>query len=46
MTIRVPVGLIVAITPFNAPLNLAAHKAAPAIAAGNAVVLKPSPRTP
>jgi acyl-CoA reductase-like NAD-dependent aldehyde dehydrogenase len=44
-TIRVPVGVICAITPFNGPLNLASHKLAPAIAAGNAVVLKPGPTT-
>ncbi|TBL75670.1 aldehyde dehydrogenase family protein [Paenibacillus thalictri] len=45
-TIRVPVGVICAITPFNFPLNLVAHKVAPAIAAGNAVVLKPAGYTP
>ncbi len=45
-TIRVPVGLICAISPFNFPLNLVAHKIGPAIAAGNAVVLKPSNLTP
>jgi glyceraldehyde-3-phosphate dehydrogenase (NADP+) len=44
--IRVPVGIVVAITPFNFPLNLAAHKVAPAIAGGNAVVLKPASTTP
>lgn len=44
--IRRPLGVIVAITPFNFPLNLAAHKVAPAIAAGNAVVLKPASVTP
>ena len=44
--LRVPLGVIVAITPFNFPLNLAAHKVGPAIAAGNAVVLKPSSYTP
>lgn len=43
---RVPVGVIVAITPFNFPLNLVAHKLAPAIAAGNAVILKPTPEAP
>ena len=37
-----PLGIILAITPFNDPLNLAAHKLGPAIAAGNAVILKPS----
>ena len=45
-TLRVPLGVICAITPFNAPLNTVAHKVAPAIAAGNAVVLKPSSHTP
>jgi succinate-semialdehyde dehydrogenase/glutarate-semialdehyde dehydrogenase len=45
-TIRVPLGVVLAITPFNAPLNTVAHKIAPAIAAGNAVVLKPSSSTP
>jgi glyceraldehyde-3-phosphate dehydrogenase (NADP+) len=43
---RFPVGPVAAITPFNFPLNLALHKVAPAIAAGNPVILKPSPRTP
>lgn len=43
---RVPVGVVSAIAPFNFPLNLVAHKLAPAIAAGNPVILKPSPRTP
>ncbi len=42
---RVPVGPVVAITPFNFPLNLAAHKLGPAVAAGNTVILKPSPMT-
>jgi acyl-CoA reductase-like NAD-dependent aldehyde dehydrogenase len=45
-TIRVPVGVIGAITPFNFPFNLVAHKVGPAIAAGNAVVLKPAEVTP
>lgn len=44
--LRVPLGTVVAITPFNFPLNLAAHKVAPAIAAGNSVVLKPASATP
>ena len=44
--LRFPVGVVAAITPFNSPLNLAAHKIAPAIAAGNAVVLKPAPQAP
>lgn len=46
ITRRFPLGVIAALTPFNFPLNLAAHKVAPALAAGNSVVLKPSPRTP
>lgn len=45
-TLRVPLGLICAITPFNAPLNTVAHKVCPALAAGNAVILKPSLHTP
>jgi acyl-CoA reductase-like NAD-dependent aldehyde dehydrogenase len=44
--IRVPLGVVAAITPFNFPLNLVAHKVAPAIAAGCPVVLKPAPQTP
>jgi len=44
--VRRPVGVIAAISPFNFPLNLVAHKVAPAIAAGNAVVLKPASTTP
>ncbi|HDL19520.1 MAG TPA: aldehyde dehydrogenase family protein [Bacteroidetes bacterium] len=43
---RFPIGIIVAITPFNDPLNLVAHKLGPAIAGGNAVVLKPATVTP
>jgi acyl-CoA reductase-like NAD-dependent aldehyde dehydrogenase len=43
---RDPVGVIAAITPFNFPLNLVAHKLAPALVAGNAVVLKPTPEAP
>jgi len=43
---RVPLGVVVAITPFNFPLNLAAHKLGPALAAGNAVVFKPTPEAP
>lgn len=46
ITVREPLGVIAAITPFNVPLNLALHKAAPALAAGNAVVHKPAERTP
>lgn len=45
-TLRVPLGVVCAITPFNAPLNTVAHKVGPALAAGNAVVLKPSLHTP
>ena len=45
-TIREPLGVIGAISPFNFPLNLVAHKVAPAIASGNTVVLKPSTYTP
>jgi acyl-CoA reductase-like NAD-dependent aldehyde dehydrogenase len=45
-TVRVPVGVVAAITPFNFPLNLVAHKVAPAIAAGCPVVLKPASATP
>jgi acyl-CoA reductase-like NAD-dependent aldehyde dehydrogenase len=44
--LRVPVGVVVAISPFNFPLNLVAHKVAPALAAGNTVVLKPATATP
>jgi acyl-CoA reductase-like NAD-dependent aldehyde dehydrogenase len=43
---RFPVGPILAITPFNFPLNLVAHKVAPAIAAGCTIILKPAPQTP
>ena len=46
IAIRVPYGVVAAITPFNFPLNLVAHKVGPAIAAGNAVVLKPAGQTP
>jgi acyl-CoA reductase-like NAD-dependent aldehyde dehydrogenase len=45
-TMRVPVGVVAAIAPFNFPLNLVAHKVAPAIAAGCPVVLKPATQTP
>lgn len=45
-TVRVPIGVIGAISPFNFPLNLVAHKLAPALAAGCAVVLKPASSTP
>jgi glyceraldehyde-3-phosphate dehydrogenase (NADP+) len=43
---RVPVGIVAAISPFNFPLNLVAHKVAPALAAANAVVVKPATATP
>ncbi len=43
---RLPVGVVLAITPYNDPLNLVAHKIGPAIAAGNAVILKPHSATP
>ena len=45
-TLRQPCGVVVAITPFNYPLLLVLHKIAPALAAGNAVVLKPARQTP
>ena len=45
-TVRVPLGVVCAITPFNSPLNTVLHKVAPAFAAGNAVILKPSAQTP
>jgi len=45
-TLRVPLGVVAAITPFNSPLNTVTHKVAPAFAAGNAVILKPSSFTP
>jgi acyl-CoA reductase-like NAD-dependent aldehyde dehydrogenase len=44
--VRRPVGVVAAISPFNFPLNLVAHKVAPALAAGNTVVLKPATSTP
>lgn len=43
---RFPIGPILGITPFNFPLNLVAHKVAPALAAGNAILIKPAPQTP
>ncbi len=46
MTIREPLGVIAAITPFNFPLNLAMHKIGPALAAGNTLVHKPATTTP
>src|SRR5437773_5742939 len=45
-TLRVPIGIVGAISPFNFPLNLVAHKIAPALAAGCPVVLKPASATP
>jgi len=44
--LRKPVGVVAAITPFNAPVNLAIHKIGPALAAGNPIVIKPSPKAP
>mgnify|MGYP001617799878 FL=1 len=46
LTKRVPIGPILGIAPFNFPLNLVAHKIAPALAAGNTIILKPAPKTP
>jgi acyl-CoA reductase-like NAD-dependent aldehyde dehydrogenase len=46
LTLRLPIGVVAAISPFNFPLNLVAHKIAPALAAGCAVVLKPASQTP
>lgn len=43
MTLRFPVGTVAAITPYNAPLNLACHKLGPALAAGNPIIIKPAP---
>lgn len=43
---RFPIGPVLAITPFNFPLNLVLHKVAPALAVGNSVILKPAPQTP
>src|SRR5439155_12184232 len=45
-TLRLPIGIVGAITPFNFPCNLVAHKLAPSLAAGCAVVLKPASQTP
>jgi acyl-CoA reductase-like NAD-dependent aldehyde dehydrogenase len=45
-TLRIPIGVVAAISPFNFPLNLVAHKVAPALAAGCAVFLKPASQTP
>src|ERR671919_2649849 len=46
LLLRFPVGVVAGITPFNAPFNLACHKVAPALAAGNVIVLKPPPQAP
>lgn len=46
LTLRIPLGVVCAITPFNSPLNTLAHKLGPAFAAGNSFVLKPSMYTP
>ncbi len=43
---RFPIGVVLAITPFNFPLNLVLHKVAPALAVGNSVILKPAPQAP
>ncbi|BBI31247.1 aldehyde dehydrogenase family protein [Cohnella abietis] len=45
-TVRLPLGVVTAITPFNFPFNLVAHKVGPALAAGNTIVLKPAEQTP
>ncbi|EDW20407.1 aldehyde dehydrogenase family protein [Bacillus pumilus] len=45
MTFKIPVGVVLAITPFNAPLNLICHKVGPAFAGGNVIILKPAPQT-
>ncbi len=45
-SLRVPLGVVLAVTPFNSPLNTVAHKVAPAFAAGNPVLLKPASATP
>ncbi|MBI4522170.1 MAG: aldehyde dehydrogenase family protein, partial [Gemmatimonadetes bacterium] len=46
LTIRVPCGVVLAISPFNFPLNLVCHKVGPALAAGNSVIVKPASDTP
>ncbi|MFB3060923.1 MAG: aldehyde dehydrogenase family protein, partial [Candidatus Binatia bacterium] len=45
-TLRVPCGVVAAISPFNFPLNLVCHKVGPALAAGNSVIIKPATDTP
>lgn len=46
LTLRVPCGVVAAITPFNFPLNLVCHKVGPGLAAGNSVIIKPASDTP
>jgi acyl-CoA reductase-like NAD-dependent aldehyde dehydrogenase len=46
LTFRIPVGVVAAITPFNAPLNLICHKIGPSFAAGNVTIVKPAPQAP
>ena len=46
MTVYEPYGVVAAITPWNSPLTMEAQKVAPALAAGNAIILKPSELTP
>jgi acyl-CoA reductase-like NAD-dependent aldehyde dehydrogenase len=46
MLMRFPVGVVAGITPFNSPVNLAVQKLGPALAAGNSIILKPSPKAP
>ncbi len=46
VTRRFPIGPVLGITPFNFPLNLVVHKVAPALAAGNSILIKPAPQTP
>jgi acyl-CoA reductase-like NAD-dependent aldehyde dehydrogenase len=46
VVMRFPVGVVAGITPFNAPVNMAAQKVGPALAAGNSIILKPSPKAP
>lgn len=46
ISVREPIGVVGAITPFNDPLNLVAHKVGPALASGNAVIVKPDSKTP
>ena len=46
LTRRLPIGPVLGITPFNFPLNLVAHKVAPALASGCPILIKPAPQTP